>query len=65
MDIILEQLKTGFSVFSIDTHVADYHVPIDWLSYVTITIMAVIVLLAIYSTLRRLSEKEAHPHIVI
>lgn len=60
LDTVLVMANSTFDVFSVDSHISDYHVDLDWLSYITIIILASLLLLAIYSSIRGIKGKKQH-----
>ena len=46
-------MNSTFSIYSLDSHISDYHVGLDWLSYITIIIFATILVLSIWASSRR------------
>ncbi len=61
----MEATNSSFSVFYVDSHISDYHTDMDWLSYLTITILAAIVALTFYSTIRRFINKKGQQKQII
>jgi hypothetical protein len=65
IDSIFGLMNSSLSVYSIDSHITDYHVEMDWLSYLTIAILAAIALLTVWSTARKLIFNETEKNMVI
>jgi hypothetical protein len=58
---ILRRLNSTFDIYSINSHIQDYQVDMDWFSYLTIVIMAAFALAVLWASLRNLKEKKS-PH---
>lgn len=65
IDSILGMMNSSCSVYSVDSHISDYQVGLDWLSYITIIILATIVFLTIWASCRRFFGKETKKHMIL
>ena len=65
IDYILEKMNSTYSIYSVDSHISDYRVGLDWLSYITIIIFATILILSIWASSRRLFGRGGKKNMIL